>query len=229
VRRLRATPLDTFLWCWFLFVLAFFSLAGTKLPHYLLYGMSPLFILMAMRRNALASRWLAFAPPLLLLGAVVALPAALQFFGPGIGDAYLREALTRPDPFSVDYRLASSALLLAMLALAFVPRYETWQKLIAAGVLCSLAVGGLLLPALGELQQGPVKEAALFARHAGLPVRTWHFNVPSFSVYRDQVTDRAVTLKRGDVVLTRSSALAELGPVQVLYRKGGVVLVKLLP
>jgi 4-amino-4-deoxy-L-arabinose transferase-like glycosyltransferase len=229
VGRLRATPLDTFLWCWFLFVLGFFSLAGTKLPHYLLHGATPLFVLMAMRRGALASRWLAFGPPLLLLGAVVALPAALQFFGPGIGDAYERDTLTREDVFGTDYRLASSALLLAVLALAFLPRYQAWQKLIAAGLLCSLAVGGLVLPALGELQQGPVKEAALLARAAGLPVRTWHFNVPSFSVYRDQVTPRARTLVRGEVVLTRSSALDELGPVQVLYRKGGVVLIKILP
>jgi 4-amino-4-deoxy-L-arabinose transferase-like glycosyltransferase len=229
LRRLRATPLDSFLWCWFLFVLVFFSLAGTKLPHYLLHGVTPLFVLMAMRRCTLESRWLAFAPPLLLLGAVVALPAALQFFGPGISDAYIREALTRPDPFGVDYRLASSALLLAMLALAFLPFYQAWHKLIAAGVLCSVAVGGLVLPAVGELQQGPVKEAAMFAREAGLPVRTWRFNVPSFSVYRDQVTDRAQTLRPGEVVLTRSSELAEIGPVQVLYRKGGVLLIKILP
>jgi 4-amino-4-deoxy-L-arabinose transferase-like glycosyltransferase len=229
VRSLRARPLDTFLWCWFLFVLVFFSLAGTKLPHYLLYGVSPLFVLMAMRRRLLVSRWLAFVPPFLLLAAVVALPAALQFFGPGIRDAYVREALMRPEAFGAGYGLASSALLLAMLALVFLPRYEVWQKLIAIGVLCSAAVGALVLPALGQLQQGPVKEAALFAREAGLPVRTWQFNVPSFSVYRGQVTERAVTPRPGEVVLTRSSALAALGPVQVLYRKGGVVLIKILP
>jgi 4-amino-4-deoxy-L-arabinose transferase-like glycosyltransferase len=57
VRTLRARPLDTFLWCWFLFVLLFSSIAGTKLPHYLLYGVSPLFVLMAMRRRLLVSRW----------------------------------------------------------------------------------------------------------------------------------------------------------------------------
>jgi 4-amino-4-deoxy-L-arabinose transferase-like glycosyltransferase len=229
MRMLRARPLDTFLWCWFLFVLVFFSLAGTKLPHYLLYGVTPLFVLMAMRRRLLVSRWLAFVPPLLLLGAVVALPAALHAFGPTIGDAYVREALTRPEAFGAGYRLASTVLLLSMLALVLLPRYEAWQKLLACGLLCSAAVGMLLLPALGELQQGPVKEAALFARQAGLPVRTWQFNVPSFSVYRGQVTERALTLRPGDVVLTRSSALAALGPVEVLFRKGGVVLIKILP
>jgi hypothetical protein len=235
ILSLRSKPLDTLLWCWFLFVLVFFSLASTKLPHYLLYGVTPLFVLMAMRRHLLASRVLAFVPPLLLLGAVVTLPAVLRAFGPGIVDPYVREALTQPDVFGAGYRLGSSLLLLLMLALALLPlpRYDPWQKLLACGLLCSVAVGTLLLPALGQLQQGPVKEAALFARQAGLPVRTWQFNVPSFSVYRGQVTERAAALRPGDVVLTRSSALAALGPAQlqvhVLFRKGGVVLIKILP
>ena len=231
ILTMRAKPLDTLLWCWFLFVLAFFSVASTKLPHYLLYGVTPLFVLMAMRRHLLASRVLAFVPPLLLLGAVAALPAALDAFGPGVRNPYVREALTQPGVFGNGYRLASSLLLLSALALALgpLPRYETWQKLVACGFLCSVAVGTLLLPALGQLQQGPVKEAALFAREAGLPVRTWQFNVPSFSVYRGQVTERAVALRPGDVVLTRVSALAALGRVDVLFRKGGVVLIKILP
>ncbi|MDB5949522.1 MAG: hypothetical protein JWR65_1377 [Massilia sp.] len=231
ILNLRSKPLDTLLWCWFLFVLVFFSLASTKLPHYLLYGVTPLFVLMAMRRDLLKSRLLAFVPPLLLLGVVVTLPAALRAFGPGIHDPYVREALTQPDVFGDGYRLVSSLLLLSMLALALLPlpRYETWQKLLACGLLCSVAVGSLLLPALGQLQQGPVKEAALLARQAGLPVRTWQFNVPSFSVYRGQVTERAAALRPGDVVLTRSSSLGSLGRVDVLYRKGGVVLIKILP
>jgi 4-amino-4-deoxy-L-arabinose transferase-like glycosyltransferase len=229
VRQWRATPLETFLWCWFLFVLVFFSLAATKLPHYLLYGVTPLFVLMALRRSLLQSRWLAFAPPIALLAAVVALPAALHYFGPAIRDPYVREALTRPEAFGVAYRIATPALLLACVALAILPRYPVWQKLVGAGVLCAAAVGGVLLPALGELQQGPVKEAALYAREAGLQVRTWQFNVPSFSVYRGKITGTAVTPRPGEVLLTRSSKLAELGTFQVLYRKGGVLLVKIPP
>ena len=52
--------------------------------------------------------------------------------------------------------------------------------------------------------------------------------MPSFSVYRGQVTERAATPRPGEVLLTRSSALAALGPVEVLFRKGGVVLVKVV-
>jgi 4-amino-4-deoxy-L-arabinose transferase-like glycosyltransferase len=227
VRRLRERPLECFLWCWFLFVFVFFSLAGTKLPHYLLYGVTPLFVLMAMGRAAPGGRLLAFAPPVLLLGLVVALPHALQRFAPGVRNLYFREMLTRVDVFGPGWQLAASSLLLAALALALAPRLAPWPRLVGCALLCSFAVGGLVLPALAELQQGPVKEAALIVRAGKLPVRTWRFNVPSFSVYRGAVTERASELRPGEVILTRSDELQRLGPVQVLYRKGGVVLARI--
>jgi 4-amino-4-deoxy-L-arabinose transferase-like glycosyltransferase len=49
--RLWGEPLPRFLVLWALFVLVFFSFSGTKLPHYLLYGFSPVVLL--------AARWLA--------------------------------------------------------------------------------------------------------------------------------------------------------------------------
>jgi NhaP-type Na+/H+ or K+/H+ antiporter len=179
-----------------------------------------------MHRGLLAGRLLAFAPPVLLLACVVALPHALQRFGPGMRNQYFREMLTRVDVFGSGWQLTASSLLLAALALALAPRLALWPRLVACAFLCSFAVAGLVLPALAELQQGPVKEAALIARAGRLQVRTWHFNVPSFSVYRGAVTERATELRPGEVFLTRSDELRRLGPVQVLYRKGGVVLAR---
>lgn len=249
LRRQRADPLDGFLWCWFLFVFGFFSLAGTKLPHYLLYGVTPLFILMARRRHALRSRVLALLPPVVLLAAIAALPALLQRVAPGVRNPYLREALGRPDIFG-DMWQATAAVLLASVLVAMVwPRRRrtapeagphgrrdtaadadgasgVWPRLAFSGLLCSFALAGLLLPAWAELQQGPVKRAALAARHAGLQVHSWRINVPSFSVYRGAVTPAAQAPRPGDVLLTRSDALDGLGPVRVLFREGGVLLVR---
>ncbi|MEK9767117.1 MAG: hypothetical protein VW274_11630, partial [Thalassolituus sp.] len=56
--------LNRFLWIWFLVVLTMFSLASTKLPHYILYGVTPLVILMARYRSWLQSRILAAVFPL---------------------------------------------------------------------------------------------------------------------------------------------------------------------
>jgi 4-amino-4-deoxy-L-arabinose transferase-like glycosyltransferase len=227
VRRLAASPLTTFLWCWFLFVFVFFSLASTKLPHYLIYGITPLFILMALQRDLPVSRWLAFAPPVLLLTFVAVLPNLVLHFGPRIRNLYFREMLSRTEVFAQGWQLCAAALLLCVVALALMPRAAQWPRLAASALLCSFAVGGLLLPAVAALQQEPVKEAALFARAAKLPVRSWQFNVPSFSLYRGAVTERAEVLHKGDVILTRSDELQRLGEVQVLYRKGGVVLARI--
>jgi 4-amino-4-deoxy-L-arabinose transferase-like glycosyltransferase len=227
LRRLHQRPLDCFLWSWFLFVFVFFSLAGTKLPHYLLYGVTPLFVLMAAYREQLVSRPLAMLPPVLLLAFVVSLPHALQRYAPGTRNLYFREMLSRVEVFGPAWQVAASSLLLAGLALALAPRWAIWPRLLGCAFLCSFAVGGLALPALGELQQGPIKEAALIARAQGLQVRTWQFNVPSFSVYRGAVTRRATELRPGDVILTRSDELQRLGPLEVLYRKGGVVLARI--
>ena len=51
------------MWIWFTVVFVFFSFSGTKLPHYLVYGITPLFILMARHRDLLTNRWLALLPP----------------------------------------------------------------------------------------------------------------------------------------------------------------------
>jgi 4-amino-4-deoxy-L-arabinose transferase-like glycosyltransferase len=232
LRRLRAQPrgtfsLDVFLWCWFGFVFVFFSLAATKLPHYLLYGATPLFILMGGKRNALRSNPLAFLPPLVFLGLLTVLPTMLQRIVPGVRNQYVREALSRPEAFGAAWELGLPLLLAAALGLALWRGASLWRRLAATGLVCSAALAGLLLPALAELQQGPVKEAALLARRAGWDVHSWRINVPSFSVYRGAVTPPTPRPRPGQVILTRSDALADLGPVQLLYRKGGVVLARL--
>lgn len=270
LRRLRASPLDTLLWCWFLFVLAFFTLAGTKLPHYLLYGATPLFILMARRRHVLRSRVATLLPALLLAGAVAALPRALPRLAAGAHNAYVREALSRTGVVDASWTMQALAVAAAVLLLASWPvrrvaagawaraparadgnagtapasctaadgavegRHSAarpaggpWPRLAAAALACSYALGGLVLPAVAELQQGPVKRAALLARQEGWPVRSWRINVPSFSVYRGAITPAADPPRAGDVVLTRSDALDALPPARVLFREGGVLLVRI--
>jgi 4-amino-4-deoxy-L-arabinose transferase-like glycosyltransferase len=74
LRRAWADPLDRFLWIWFACVFVFFSFSGTKLPHYVLYGATPLFILMARYRELLLNRWLAFLPPVLFFLLLLSLP-----------------------------------------------------------------------------------------------------------------------------------------------------------
>jgi 4-amino-4-deoxy-L-arabinose transferase-like glycosyltransferase len=228
LRRLRASPLDTLLWCWFLFVFGFFTLAGTKLPHYLLYGATPLFILMARRRDAVRRRMLALLPALALAGAVAALPFVLDYVAAHARNAYVREALSGDGVFDEAWAAQALAVVAGILLLALWPdrrRAGAWPRLAAAGLICAYALVDLVLPAVAELQQGPVKRAALLAREAGWPVHSWRINAPSFSVYRAAITPAADAPRAGDIILTRSDALDSLPPLRVLFREGGVLLV----
>ena len=225
-------PLDRFLWIWFGVVLVFFSFSGTKLPHYLLYGATPLFILMARHRALLTERWLAWAPPALFFGLVLALPWVLGLAESQSHKAHeiamLEEARTVLDgPFLT----ASLAAILGLLLLALWSRPPLWQRLVLAGLLQTLLVYGALVPRVLGVMQGPVREAALVARELGLPTVVFRTSMPSFSVYRESITPDRIP-RPGELVFLRVDKLPSLARElpdlrqDLIYRRGPVALVR---
>jgi len=230
-----ADPLRRLLWLWFAAVFLLFSLSSTQLPHYLLYGGTPLFVLMALHRDALRSRWLAFVPPLLLALLLLLLPEALRLAEPYAKRLYEQEVIgLARSLLGTEYRLGMAVALALMLGAALWRRLAPWQGLVAVGFVQLVAVTGLLLPVYFAATQGPVKEAALIARELGGPVVAYRVRLPSFSVYREAVTPRRPPA-RGDLVFTRvdrvDKLLAELPdvPSEVVYRRGGVTLIRFAP
>src|SRR5574343_412521 len=71
--------LERFLLIWFVIVFAFFTFSGTQLPHYLLYGCTPIFILLALYRPSSEGRWLVYVPLILFALVLAALPEILVF------------------------------------------------------------------------------------------------------------------------------------------------------
>jgi 4-amino-4-deoxy-L-arabinose transferase-like glycosyltransferase len=236
--RLRSDwnePLHRLLWLWFAAVFLLFSLSSTQLPHYLLYGCTPLFVLMAVHRDRLCSRWLAFVPPLLLLVALLFLPEVLQLAAPYAKRSYEQEliALGR-SLLGPGYRIGLGLAVVAALAAAAWRRLPPWQGLVAVGFVQLLAVTGLVLPVYFATTQGPVKEAAAVARGLGGPVVAYRVSLPSFSLYRQAVTPRRAP-QPGDLVFTRvdrvDKLLATLPGVrsEVVYRRGAVALIRFSP
>jgi len=227
-----ADPLDRFLWIWFGVVFLFFSFSGTKLPHYLLYGATPLFILMARHRAVLVERWLAWTPPLLFFGLMVALPWVLGLAQSEVHKpheiAMLEEAWT---VLNGPYLAAAVAGFAGLLLLAAWSRPPLWQRLILAGLLQTLIVYGALVPRVLEVMQGPVKEAALLAHRLDLPTVVFRTSMPSFSVYRDAITPDRFP-RPGDLVFLRVDKLPLLArelpdlPQDLVYQRGPVALVR---
>ena len=226
-------PLRRFLWLWFLVAFVVFSLSSTQLPHYLLYGCTPLFLLMALHRDRLRSRLLAFAPPLAAALLLLLVPDILAFAQPRTPRLYERALIEAGLPlFDGSYRLAMALALAAILAAALWRRVPPFAGLVASGLVLSVALSGLVLPRYLAVAQGPVKEAAAIAQAAGAPVIAYRVHMASFSVYRQAPTPQRDP-QPGDVVLTRVDRLASLErrlpgvPQEVLYRRAGLVLLRL--
>lgn len=224
--RLRRDPLGLYALIWFGFVLAFFSFSGTKLPHYLNYGLSGAIILMALSLDALRSRFWALLPALLWFTLLLALPWLLQAALPHIDDA---RALALLEGYQVHfgwgYGLFMAALVLGTLVLMFMRRPALPHAVLVSGLASVLAVSLWLLPALGQIQQGPVKNAGLMARDLEGPFVMWKVNMPSISVYSEQIFQRR-TPQAGDLVFTRRDKLQRLGEYELLHDQGGLVLAR---
>lgn len=226
VRADAATGVRRFLWLWAGFVVVFFSLSGTKLPHYVLYGASPLFLLIAAHRDELRRRWVHLLAPTVLLALLPLLPPLFYMLSQGeAGTAYYRaqlgEAMADAQWW---YYAATGAALLAWLGLAAAWRAGVWPKLVVAAAIQVVVLAAVVTPWVGDVLQGPVKAAALRARELGQPVVTWRYTAPSVSVYRQAVTPSRAPAA-GELALTRVDRLPETG-YEVLYRKGGVALVR---
>jgi 4-amino-4-deoxy-L-arabinose transferase-like glycosyltransferase len=231
-RRLRqdlAHPASRFLLLWFAFVFAFFSLSGTKLPQYVLYGLTPLFVLMARSaREAGSWRNLLLLPVLALL-ALLGLPSALgAWIGAHPGaypPMYAAQAARAVQLAGAPYYAITLACALAAGAAALRRTRPAWQRALAASGALGLALVLAFTPWLGGALAGPVKDAALLARQLPGPAVQWELSAPSFSVYREQLTP-ARPPRAGELAITRADRLAPDAPVEKLFEEGGVVLLR---
>lgn len=238
--RLWADPLDRFLLLWFAVVFGFFSFSATKLPHYLVYGITPLFILMARHRQALTSPWLAFTPPLLFFALLALLPWLL---GPLAGNARRAHEVAQfaaaAQLLDWRYTLGAAAALVLVLGLALAPplrRLGPWQRLVLVGIIQTLLVFGLVVPRVFAVMQEPVRDAALVARALDLPTVVFRTSMPSFSVYRQAITPAVEQPQPGQLVFLRIDKLEQLaaaagaaGVLVPVYQRGPVALVRIDP
>jgi len=221
--------LTRYLWLWFAFVLVFFSVSGTKLPHYALYGLTPLFVLAAMHRADLGAGRLARVTAALLLALMPALPWIAQRWALGATGprtayyAALAQHALQAAPWSF-YAISGCACAIGIAALC-APRWPTWYRLAMASGLLTLALETAIAPWLGDVLSGPVKRAAQFVAARPENVVQWNLNVPSFSLYRGRITESRAP-REGELAITRDDRLPADAKVEVLFQEAGVMVVQ---
>lgn len=228
LKTLLADPVNRFLFIWFCFVFAFFSLSGTKLHHYIIYGYTPAFILMARTFSLNTGTGRTAVWPilfLLLLGCLpLLLPEAINRSGSGYATFALMGAR---EITGLPFMLVMAGMALLVAAIQFLPRFSRETKLIAVGMVFTLLVNLYLFPLAGRLLQEPVKEAALLARKEGYKTVMWKAYYPSFLVYSQSFVEKRDP-HAGDVVMTTSNELEKSGlPARILFSRYGIVLAEI--
>ena len=237
-------PLPRFLLGWAGFVVVFFSLSGTKLPHYALYGITPLALLAgsAWAGAARGVRAAVVATAVLLPLLFTAAVEGVVRYAPRLRDPLYRELLSPP----------SNTTVLWITAGAFAAVAVAWLWRTRARPLAPPAVGTLALamaawfhavftPWLGDRLQGPVKRAALAVLAGTDAPRAvqWGVHRPSVAVYLETPVPRRAP-QAGEVALVREDRLpddlARLGladaappPYTLLYRERGLAMIRWQP
>lgn len=227
IKEVVRDDLMLYLLIWFLVVFVFFSISGTKLPHYLNYGLTGLLILAGLYLDKLRSRVLSLLPQLFFFLLCLFIPEMLA--GSDSKHAYYSASLMNSsEVFDFSYRLFFIAAIIATLYMMREQYFSLAGKLIVSGMVTVIAVSGFVMPAVANLLQQPIKNAALVARELDDNVVRYRMNMPSFSVYSQRIV-RSTPPQPGDVVFTSPDYVPELGNVEYLYRERGVALVRVLP
>lgn len=236
VRSHWQSPLGRFLLGWGVFVITFFSLSGTKLPHYVLYGATPFVLLMAieLERCGVLMRWAIGLACLALLALVVGPAWGLPQWVGLVKDAGYRALLTGA-PSAQPLVMAGLVAAGAVLGLNIAPaRLREGLQASAVPLLSACVVAlvtlGFGMPWWGTLLQGPVRDAAVAARSRPEPAVQWKLHQPSFSVYREQPTPRRKP-QPGELALMRVDHLKKL-PLdeadawELVFEERGIALIK---
>lgn len=225
IRDVGKNSLTTWCWSWFGFVFVLFSLSSTQLPHYVLYGSTPLFLLMSQYLSKVPLR-ASLLPALVLPILFLIVPLIAPGLVDPTDDIYVSEMLTDGvERLGASYWLILILGILAILCIAIRAKSHL-SAILGTGLVHLIILSLAIVPAVAQIQQAPVKEAALLARLLDEPVIMWRTDMPSFSTYSRRITTRDEP-NSGDLVFTRVGRIDLQQVDEILLRNGGILLVRM--
>lgn len=233
VKSVYQSPLKRFLLIWFAVIFTVFSFSKTQLPHYILNGCVPLFILLATTpRLRINNRWTTLVGILVLL-IFIFLPELLTI-GANSSDGYDGAVLAlHKESLTDHYRIFAILAFIVALVACVAPRLHTWQRLVVIGIVINVLVFTHIVKIASNLQQQPIHRAISFLNqhYPEEQVVAYKLHMPSFSVYRQRITPLRAP-EAGELALVRIDRIEKLrnaiSPVKVteLYSNGGLVIVR---
>ncbi|MBH2016730.1 MAG: glycosyltransferase family 39 protein [Burkholderiales bacterium] len=224
--RLWREPMTRFLLCWSGFALLFFSLSNTKLPHYLLYGVTPLMILVAQALAETRSKAMGMAlalSQLLLFGVLSWSQQVASWLAAQTRDPLYQTLLSSAAPGPAWWQLGGVGAL--WLAVWLWPRRPLAERAVMGALLGAFWTVMVVLPWWAKTLQSPVGELAAIAREQGGPVTQWHTRQPSFGFYLGAPTPPGEP-PAGGLALIRRDRLPADADVAVVAERRGFLLVQ---
>ena len=215
VRAQWQQPLLKFAWIWFAFVFCFFSLANTKLPHYLLYaGPAVCLLLTSAALSASPRMWsLTWLVAMSGLAAMLLLPTYLQQHPERVTDIFYKTLLEGSPHTQMKVWLFALPLLLYIApALNYVLRVvkpaNTYMTqgfgFISFSIFQASVLALVVLPWWAQTLQAPVQGLALKFRDNPSTIVQWGVHLPSFATYRQQEAPRREPLP-GEMALVKNT------------------------
>ena len=222
-------------WIWFLFVFGFFTLANTKLPHYLLYA-GPAMCLIIVNASLYAKRatWtMTWLLAILGLGVLILSPSYLQAHPELVVDPFYKALLADSAASEMKvwlfalplifYVAPALAYLLRLTNLADVRATPSFSFLILA-LYQSNVLSLVTLPWWSHTLQSPVHELAMIFKDEQRTVVQWGVHLPSFSSYRQQESPRREP-QPGELALVKNTQPYWPAHWEVLETRGPLAIV----
>ena len=226
--RPRANSFELFLMMWFFVVLIFFSFSSTKLPHYLVYGLSPIayFVEKNFRKNeTLAFSLSALLFHLFIWGIVLAIPFYLSYMLEVTQTFELSKDAMENLAASMSYKLFVG-LFVALLIINFLRRSNGMQVKKMSALAMVVMLTFWLLPFAQTATQQDIKNLGLFAKTQEKKVSMYKVNKPSYAFYAQQKSYRG--LKENHLILSRIDKESSFNfEYEVIMRSGNYFIFKI--
>ena len=225
--NLRNNDLEIFLFIWFVFVLIFFSLSSTKLPHYIIYGITPIaffifknHIQIKDQRFSLTS--LFFYSLLWLI--ILALPFYLSYLVEVRESQEVSAIVITQFTEDLTYQIIS-ILIIVFLAISFLIKLNLLLVKRVSSIALIAMLSLKILPVINESTQSDIKKLALIAAELEGSVTMHKLNKPSFGFYAEKISYRG--LERADIILTRKDKINSIElDFEIISISGNYLLIK---
>lgn len=225
VRRFLKDENEAFFLIWFAFVFLFFSFSGTKLPHYTIYGYTPLFILFASLIDSKTGKVFSLRHMIVFLFLMAAAMAFLPELSPFMEDDYSLSLLLAL--WEVYFPGRFLILLSAGILLMYINRLsrDSLYRIRFAGFANVLILNLILLGPINRIMQLPVARAAQIVKEKNLQAILYKHNSPSFLFYLETTIPDRVP-ESGDIIFTKRQNLEDFDSYEIIYEEYGMVLAR---